>query len=152
MSAASVSIATAVATASDDVLLTRFDHDRLGQLLEYLRRQERPADDPVADALEEELQQATLVASAQVPATVVTMNSMVTAVDPENGRRNTITLVFPRDAQPGEGRVSVLAPLGLALLGARVGQEISWSTPRGTRRLRVERIDFQPEAAGRFDL
>jgi regulator of nucleoside diphosphate kinase len=63
-----------------------------------------------------------------------------------------VTIVYPSDADRTGERVSVLTPLGASLLGARVGDVVERAARRGTRRSRIERILFQPEAAGRFDL
>ncbi|HXS31421.1 MAG TPA: GreA/GreB family elongation factor, partial [Steroidobacteraceae bacterium] len=87
-----------------------------------------------------------------IPATVVTMNSEVEIVDLVTQQRRFITVVFPSMAAAEDGRISVLAPLGTALLGNREGASVAWDTPRGPRQLQVERVVFQPEAAGRFDL
>lgn len=91
------------------------------------------------------LARATIVPAAEVPADVVTMNSRATYRDETSGVRATVKLVYPQDAA-GAGRVPVTSPLGTALLGLREGQEIEWHFPLGgRRRLRVERIHFQPE-------
>jgi regulator of nucleoside diphosphate kinase len=87
-----------------------------------------------------------------IPATVVTMNSEVEILDLDTNEKRCLTLVFPSLAGIEEGRVSVLAPLGTALLGSCEAAEVEWPTPRGTKRLRVERVIYQPEAAGHFDL
>jgi regulator of nucleoside diphosphate kinase len=63
----------------------------------------------------------------------------------------TYTLVFPRDANVDEGRISILAPLGTAILGYRVGEEFEWDVPSGKRRLRIAKVLYQPEAAGHYD-
>lgn len=60
------------------------------------------------------------------------------------------TLVFPEDADPGKGRISVLAPIGTGMLGCRVGDTFEWDTPSGKRVIHVKRIIYQPEAAGDF--
>jgi regulator of nucleoside diphosphate kinase len=136
-----------------DIVMTTFDHHRLSRLLDRLRREE---DGRVAygaaDALEDELERAVVVDPHRVPATVITMNSEVEACFLDTGQSTALTLVFPAEAAPAKGRVSVLAPVGLALLGARVGDEITWPTPGGPRRFRVERIRFQPEAEGLFSM
>ncbi|HEY0706081.1 MAG TPA: GreA/GreB family elongation factor, partial [Polyangia bacterium] len=115
--------ASATSTTTPDIVLTRFDHHRLSRLVERLRREGRAIDS--ADALEEELERAVVVDPYKVPATVVTMNSEVEAVSLDNGQPLRLTIVFPAEADARAGRVSVLAPLGLALLGARVGDTIT---------------------------
>lgn len=89
---------------------------------------------------------------AQVPEDVVTMNSRVRLHDRQSGEDLVCTLVFPHEADATAGRISVLAPLGAALLGARVGALVEAALPHGARHFTVEELLFQPEAAGRFDL
>jgi regulator of nucleoside diphosphate kinase len=92
-------------------------------------------------------ERAHLVASDEIPPDVVTMNSQVVLRDLDTGGEIVLTLVFPRDANVDQQRVSVLAPLGTAILGYRGGDIIEWQMPGGTRRLEVERVLYQPEAA-----
>lgn len=107
---------------------------------------------PGAERLDRELARAQVVEPTAVPADTVTMNSDVTFEDLASGTRRTIRLVYPTDADAARGHVSVLAPMGSALLGLRVGQEIEWPTPGGVRRVRVVEVLYQPERAGHFDL
>ena len=103
-------------------------------------------------ALESGLSRGSVVASCKVGRDIITMNSTVRARDLDTDDCETFTLVYPADADINEGRLSVLAPLGAALLGARARQVVVVSTPRGDRRLRIERILYQPEAAGDYHL
>ena len=80
------------------------------------------------------------------------MNSKVELFDLDTEERLCVTVVFPGIADVESGRISALAPMGLALLGCREADEVEWPTPSRTRRLRIERIVYQPEASGRFDL
>ena len=130
--------------------MTEFDMRRLDALFERIRRQVKPP--PTLSVLEREVERAIVVKPEEVPANVVTMNSEVQVLDLDTDERRCVTLVFPTLAGIEAGRVSVLAPLGTALLGSREGNPVEWSTPRGVKRLRVERVVYQPEAAGRFDL
>ncbi|HKO53277.1 MAG TPA: nucleoside diphosphate kinase regulator [Polyangiaceae bacterium] len=135
---------------SNPLTLTDFDRRRLDALFERVRfHLKLPA---TLTRLERELERAVVVKPDEVPATIVTMNSEVEVVDLDTGERSSLTLVFPSLAGIESGRVSVLAPLGTALLGSRQGARLTWQTPRGEQRLRVESIVYQPEAAGRFDL
>ena len=79
------------------------------------------------------------------------MNSSVRLKDLDTKKELTYTLVFPSDADAGQNRISVLAPIGTALIGYRVGDIITWEVPAGRRRLKVEKIIYQPEAAGDYD-
>lgn len=139
-------------STSSPLVVTQFDHHRLTRLLDRLRREGTSPSATGADLLEDELENAAVVDSRSVPPTVVTMNSEVEVSLLDSGQATRVTVTFPGEASPKEGRISVLAPLGLALLGARVGDEITWSMPGGPRSLRVERIHFQPEAHGLFNL
>lgn len=95
-----------------------------------------------------ELGDAAVVASRRVPADVVTMNSRVLFADESTGERREITIVFPQLADSTKKCISVLAPVGTALLGLAAGQSIVWPFPDGTKRsLRVLKIIYQPEAA-----
>ncbi|HSM50568.1 MAG TPA: nucleoside diphosphate kinase regulator [Thermoanaerobaculia bacterium] len=100
--------------------------------------------------LDRELRRATVVPAVEIPADVITMNSTARLVDLDDGATHLYTLVYPQDANFSEGKISVLAPVGAAMLGYRVGDEIEWMVPAGLRRLRVEEVVYQPEAAGDF--
>lgn len=132
------------------IIVTQTDLDRLRALIDGVvseRNQE------AAEALESELAQARVVGPEDVPDNVVTMNSKVRFVDESTGVAREITLVYPKDASPEGGRVSVLAPVGAALLGLRKGDSIDWPMPGGrSKRLRIVEVLWQPEAAGRLDL
>jgi len=98
--------------------------------------------------LESELERADVVDARHVPPDVVTMNSRVVFEDASSGRRTEVTIVFPQDADLARGRISVLAPVGTALLGLAEGDSIVWPFPDGSSRcLRVVEVTFQPEAA-----
>jgi regulator of nucleoside diphosphate kinase len=107
----------------------------------------------VLPTLEEELARAEIVAAENVPPTLVTMNSRVVFEDLQTHRRREVTVVYPQDADIDHGRISVMSPVGAALLGLSVGQEIDWSLPSGrTARFRIAEIPYQPEASGDFHL
>ncbi|MCY1075364.1 nucleoside diphosphate kinase regulator [Archangium lansingense] len=106
-----------------------------------------------AEALDAELGRATVVEPTEVSPDVVTMNSRVVYLDESAQQTREVTLSYPRQASVAEGRVSVLAPIGAALLGLSVGQEIEWPMPGGSRkRLRIVAVPYQPEAAGHYNL
>jgi regulator of nucleoside diphosphate kinase len=100
----------------------------------------------------EEIARARIVPQSAIPPDVVTMNSRIKIVDANSGAISELTLVYPRDANADLGRVSVLAPLGSALLGLRVGQTMEWPLPSGrVKRVTVLEVCYQPEAAGDYD-
>ncbi|BDU15983.1 nucleoside diphosphate kinase regulator [Lysobacter auxotrophicus] len=126
------------------LLMSRLDVERIESLLES------PAAQNVdTSALEAELERATIIEPAQMPPDVITMNSTARFVEETSGEERELTLVFPRDADGSAEKVSILAPVGSALLGLHVGDSIEWPLPGGrTIRLRVLSIRYQPEAAG----
>jgi Transcription elongation factor len=133
------------------IQVTTYDMNRLFAMTEQLRKQ-GDAELLGLDQLEEELARCAEVSQETVPADVVTMNSNVTLKDLTSGKEITCTLVFPENADSTQGRISVLAPLGMAILGYRVGDRISWQMPHGVHELQIEAVHFQPEAAGDFQL
>lgn len=135
-------------SSAPSITVTRLDMQRLEQLLDSLDEYT-----PAAEALEEELSRALVVGHEEVPAGVVTMNSRVHCRDDASGKDYHLTLVYPKDVGAGEGRVSVLAPVGSALLGLSVGQQIDWPGPGGKPlKLVLLAVEYQPEAAGDFQL
>jgi len=103
-------------------------------------------DDEHLHQLAMELERAAVLDSADVPSDVITLQSRVEVLDLVTGQRDQYRLVLPSDAKVASNRISVLAPLGTALLGYREGDEVSWRMPGGVRRLLVERVR-QPSAA-----
>jgi regulator of nucleoside diphosphate kinase len=100
------------------------------------------------EALSAELSRAKIVASQDIPPDIVTMNSRVVLRDLDTDEQMTYILAFPHDANIDLGRISILAPIGTAILGYAKGDVIKWAVPSGTRHIRVEEILYQPEAAG----
>jgi regulator of nucleoside diphosphate kinase len=135
-------------SSAPSITVTRLDMQRLEQLLDSLVEYT-----PAAEALEAELSRALVVGHEEVPAGVVTMNSRVHCREEASGKDYHLTLVYPKDVGAGEGRVSVLAPVGSALLGLSVGQQIDWPGPGGKPlKLVLLAVEYQPEAAGDFQL
>ena len=136
-------------TTSPSIILTLLDVQRLERLIETL-------DDslPGVIALQKELDRAeTIVSHKEVPAGVVTMNSRVHCREQSSGKDYHLTLVYPKDANADEGKISILAPVGSALLGLQAGQHINWPAPGGkTLKLELLEVEYQPEAADNFDL
>jgi regulator of nucleoside diphosphate kinase len=133
-----------------DIVVTATDERRLAHLLQTKASE---LDQTTLELLEDELQRATIVDSSRIPPDVVTMNSVVSFEDVDTGERSEVTLVYPSVASGHEGRVSILAPVGSALLGLSVGDSIEWPVPGDrSRRLRVTAVRYQPEAEGQLDL
>lgn len=129
------------------IYITEADMKRLRPLIEGLKNSR----DDLRD-LERELEHAHVVAPADVPPDVITMNSKARLRDLETDEEMTYTLVFPDRASIDDGKISVVAPIGTAMLGHREGDEFEWEVPAGSVRLRVEEVLYQPEAAGDYHL
>ena len=104
------------------------------------------------EKLEKELDRAKLVSPQKIPKDVITMNSRVRVLDIESGEESTYTIVFPSEANITSNKISILAPIGTALLGYRVGDIVDWEVPSGLKRLKIVETLYQPEAAGHFHL
>lgn len=132
---------------SPAITVTRLDLARLERLLDSLDEY-----GPAAEALEAELSRAQVVGHDEIPAGVVTMNSIVHCREESSGKEYTLKLVYPEDAGQ-ENSVSILAPVGTALLGLTTGQTIDWPVPGGKQlKLTLISVDYQPEAAGDLHL
>ena len=99
------------------------------------------------ESLVKELERAVIVAPQNVPPDVVTMNSKVALLDLDTSERMEYVLACPKDANIDNGSISVLAPIGTAILGYAKGDVVEWPVPSGKRRIRIEDILYQPEAA-----
>ncbi len=93
-----------------------------------------------------------VVSSTEIPKDVITMNSQVRLKDLDSGEEVIYCLVFPHAADSKQQKISILAPIGTALIGYRVGDIIEWNVPAGLKRLKIEEILYQPEAAGDYHL
>lgn len=129
------------------IIINEFDAERIDRLLE----QPEWASSPVAAALNDELDRAQMCKPQEMPKDVVSMNSQVRFRDLSNNEERVRTLVFPANMTDSATQLSVLAPVGAALLGLRVGDSINWTLPNGTTtHLEVLELLYQPEAAGEF--
>jgi len=137
--------------AQSELIVTDTDLTRLRGMTRELRASRHPYRQ-YAGELEAELGRARVVPQADVGADVVTMNCTIRIRDRLGREAEEFTLVYPNESDFLNGRLSVLAPLGMAVLGARVGDVITWLVPAGERTFTVEGIVYQPEAAGDFHL
>jgi len=123
------------------ITVSTLDLNRLDAILESPALSQTPA----ALALADELNRATVLDPKDMPEGIVMMHSRVECEDEVSGETHVLTLVFPREANVDEGKVSVLAPVGSALLGLAVGQSIDWTAPGGRKlRLRVTAVHNDP--------
>jgi|APDOM4702015248_1054824.scaffolds.fasta_scaffold138456_2 regulator of nucleoside diphosphate kinase len=134
-----------------DIQITELDRKRLVTLIVDAQSGEYRGS-VYLENLRGELERAQVVAPEEIPSDVVTMNSKVMLNDLDTGEEETYTLVYPENADTAQGKVSILAPIGTAMLGYRVGDVFEWEVPAGKRRLKVAKILYQPEASGDFDL
>ncbi len=133
-----------------EYVITDMDRKRIEAMIQSLRSHGEPYGGHVR-ALERQLERAGIVAAGEVPPDTVTMNSRVVARDLDSGERLTFTLVYHGQSAMFDHKLSVLTSLGARFLGAKVGDTVEWAVPRGRRRLKVESILYQPEAAGDFE-
>lgn len=131
--------------------VTDADLTRLESMIRSLRTVGEPFRGQVNE-LREHVRRARLVRAKEVEPDVVTMNSRVRVRDVESGRVETFTLAYHGEAGVFGDRLTVLSPLGIRVLGARVGDTLEWDVPHGVRRLVVERILYQPETEKEFEL
>jgi regulator of nucleoside diphosphate kinase len=133
------------------IQITEFDFQRLNRLLRQAQHSDYCGSEYLAE-LQAELDHAQIVPSKAVSQEIVTMNSIVVLLDLATRKEETYTLVFPEDADIRQGKISILAPIGTAMLGYEIGATFEWEVPAGKRKLKVKRIIYQPEAAGDYHL
>ncbi|UTV29384.1 nucleoside diphosphate kinase regulator [Photobacterium atrarenae] len=134
-------------TKQPSITISSLDAERLDSLLENLS----DASHPGKAALEAELDRADIVAPEEIPADVVTMNSTVRFVVESSQEPFCLTLVYPNETEGKADRISILAPVGSALLGLSVGDSIEWPKPGGGMlHVRIEAVLEQPERSGAY--
>lgn len=121
------------------IVITESDMEKLDRLIDSSMRTRVP-DREHLNVLKSELDRAYVVNGGVAPPNVVVMNAWVSITDLDTGRTHDYQVVFPRDADLSQNKISVLAPIGTALLGYRTGSEIEWRVPGGMRRFRIERV------------
>jgi regulator of nucleoside diphosphate kinase len=131
---------------NDVILITEKDLLRIKNILSFEKSAE-------FENLEIELERAKIITDASVPTDLVTMNSRLKFLNIQDNKEMIVTIVYPHEANFADGKISVLASLGSALIGLRVGQEINWMFPDGrTRSLKILEVQYQPEAHGHWHL
>ena len=131
--------------------ITQFDLERLRKLLFDAQSTDYRKSEYL-EKLQMEINRAEVVSPKDIPSDVVTMNSTVCIEDLDTKEEEIYTLVFPENADLSQGKISILAPIGTAMLGYEVGDSFEWDVPAGKRRLRVKKILYQPEASGDYHL
>ena len=132
-----------------NLYITESNREYLEGILKYTGTSNERQKENLA-RLAEDLDRANVVEPRDIPADVVTMNSKVQLRNLDSGTEMIFTLVYPTGAGASQDKISVLAPVGSAVLGYRAGDVIEWNVPAGKRRLKIERVLYQPEANGDF--
>ncbi len=133
------------------IRITDHDAKRLLELINDPSKLEHRESENL-EVLREELSRAEIMAPTEIPPDAVTMNSTVKIVDVDSGEESEYTLVFPSDADVSSGKISVLAPIGTALLGYSENDTVVWKVPGGECRLLIKSVVYQPEASGDYHL
>lgn len=131
------------------IYVTEKDFQRLHNLVQ-VQRQVSGAH--TVEALSRELKRAKVVASEEIPEDVVTMNSLVKLKELKSGAEMELTVVYPKDADVSKFKISVLAPVGTAILGCKVGDQVERPDLKKTVVYEVKEVLYQPEAAGDLNL
>lgn len=131
--------------------ITKLDHARLTRCL-YSDGARNSLDRDNREILAEELSKAKIVPSGEIAPDVVTMNSRVRLKDLDTDKEMLVTLVFPEDSDIEHEKLSVLSPVGTAILGYSVGDIIDWKVPSRVRRIQILEVCYQPEADGKYNL
>jgi regulator of nucleoside diphosphate kinase len=129
------------------IFLTTKDVEKLRDLIREAYHTEYRGSDYLKQ-LAAEIEKASVVQPDQIPADVITLNSTARLIDQDTDEEMVYTLVFPEDADPSQGKISILAPIGTAMLGYKVGDTFEWDTPGGKRIIHVREVLYQPEASG----
>ena len=134
------------------IYITKSDFERLTKLIELAREREDDSNRHYLDSLEEELNRAEIVEGTNILPDIITMRSTARLKDLSSGEKFTYSLMFPSEANYDQGKISVLAPVGTAMLGYKRGDVIEWKVPSGMRKLKVEEVVYQPESNGDYQL
>ena len=132
------------------IYITEFERKRLKGLIKFAEERWDKRMVEYLRELDQELDQAEIVKPEEIPTDVITMNSTFRLHDLDSGEEFVYTLVFPARADSASGKISILAPVGTAVLGYRVGDIVEWEVPAGLKRLKVKEVVYQPEAEGNY--
>ena len=135
----------------NNIIVNKLDYLRIQKRINEAR-QKKTIETSEAEKLLNEINTAVLMEPQEIPDDVVTMNSVVSISFSESGRNQEFKIVYPDEANFKEKRVSIFSPIAIALLGFRVGDLIEWMLPGGLTKIRIDRIIYQPEAAGDYTL
>ncbi|TWT67365.1 GreA/GreB family elongation factor [Allorhodopirellula solitaria] len=134
------------------IAVTRTDLQRLEQFLDSELMLVMGGQRPHLKALREKLQRATVVESPEMLPDIVTMNSTIYLHDLDRGEPDIYTLVYPDEACIAEGKLSIFSPLGAEIFGRRVGETLQFQVGERDSHKRIDKLSFQPERVGAFNL
>jgi len=132
------------------IYITELDKNRLVEMIRTFNSTDTK-DKSGITILQQELDRAGVVKSQKVPKNVVTMNSRIRLLNVDTQKEMTFQIVYPWQSNIDDEKISVLSPIGTAVLGYKLGDTIRWKVPAGIRTLRIEEILYQPEANGNYD-
>jgi regulator of nucleoside diphosphate kinase len=133
------------------LILNKLDYLRIKKAIESAK-QVKSINAHEAEDLMTELDSATIVEPKDIPSDVVTMNSVVKISFLNNNRQVRFQIVYPKEANLKENKISIFSPIATALIGYKAGDEVEWIVPAGPTRIRIDEIIYQPEASGDYDL
>ncbi|GAB1451946.1 nucleoside diphosphate kinase regulator [Draconibacterium sp.] len=133
------------------IQITDLDYNRLNGMINNMRKSNQKVYNDLL-FLESELERAERTNPSSITSEFVTMNSVIEVSDCDTNKTMELRLVYPKEANFKLGKISVLSPLGTALLGYKVGSEISYAVPKGVKKMKISKIVYQPEANGEFAL
>lgn len=134
---------------SRHIYITQSDKDKLLKIINKAQHESLDDYEKLKD-LEVEVRRAVVKSATEIPKDVITM--LTKAVISMDDMEEEITLVYPNDADISENKISVISPIGTAILGYSEGDIIEWQVPEGIVKLEIKKITFQPEALGLYDL
>jgi regulator of nucleoside diphosphate kinase len=134
-----------------EIKITELDYVRICNLINTVK-DKKTVELKNLDALGTEIKRAERVDSKKISPEFVTMNSMIEMTDLDTNKLMIIKLVYPNDADFKKGYVSVLSPLGSALLGYKAGDTLSFEVPKGRKKIKINKILYQPEANGEYTI
>lgn len=135
----------------ETIEITKLDYTRLNGIINTMKQFNKKESGELA-YLSNEIKRAQKKDSKEISSNYVTMNSIVEVVDIDLNKAMEVELVYPKDADFKSRKISILSPFGSALLGYKVGSIVSFTVPKGEKKVKINRIIFQPEASGNYSL
>ena len=132
------------------MFVTTNDYQRIIGMIEIAAMRTKLPD--TVERLLTNLKDARILPQENISGDIITMNSRARLTELSSGKEIEITVTYPQEADNISKKISVFSSIGIALLGSKVGDTISWKVPSGIGQFRVDKITYQPEAVGHFHL